>query len=102
MALAAASGASERIAAPIHGVAGTRGRAVGTRVLPDLTQFATELLAGHSPVVADVVTQLDDMALDLELVLLQPGDVQFLARGTALELTGDVLVVVANDTGRCE
>jgi hypothetical protein len=38
------------------------------------------------------------VALDLELVLFQPGDVQFLAGSAALELTGDVLVVVADDT----
>lgn len=37
------------------------------------------------------------MALDLQLVLLQPRDVQFLPRGAALELAGDVLVVVADD-----
>lgn len=100
MALAATSGAGERTAVdtPIHGVASAGRRAVGARVLPDLAQFTAELLAGHGPVVADVITQLDDVALDLELVLFQPGDVQFLAGSAALELTGDVLVVVADDT----
>jgi hypothetical protein len=102
VALASASGASERTAvdAPIHGIARARRRAVRTRVLPDLAQFTAELLSSHGPVVADVIAQLDDVALDLELVLLQPGDVQFLAGGAALELTGNILVVVADDTGK--
>lgn len=100
VALATTSRAGERttVDTPVHGVASARRRAVGAGVLPDLTQFTAKLLASHSPVVADVVTQLDDMALDLELVLLQPRDIKLLARGTALELTGDVLVVVADDT----
>lgn len=37
------------------------------------------------------------MALEVELVLLEPRDVELLARGAALELTSDVLLVVADD-----
>jgi hypothetical protein len=40
------------------------------------------------------------VALELELVLLEPADVEFLARGAALELAVDVLFVVADDPGR--
>lgn len=39
------------------------------------------------------------MALEFELVLFQPADVEFLARGATLELAGDVLFVVADDSG---
>ena len=37
------------------------------------------------------------MALEVELVLLEPGDVEFLARGAALELAGNVFLVVTDD-----
>lgn len=37
------------------------------------------------------------MALEVHLVLLDPADVQLLARGATLELAGEVLLVVAND-----
>lgn len=37
------------------------------------------------------------MALQVKLVLLEPAEVEFLARGSTLELTGDVLLVVSND-----
>lgn len=37
------------------------------------------------------------MALDVELVLLEPRDVELLASGAALELTRDVLFVVSNN-----
>lgn len=37
------------------------------------------------------------MTLDVELVLLEPRDVQLLASGAALELTRDVLLVVSNN-----
>lgn len=72
--LAATSGAGEGSThAPVHAVAGAGCGAVRAAVLPDLAQFTAELLTGHGPVVANVVTQLDNMTLDLELVLLQPG-----------------------------
>lgn len=60
---------------PVHAVAGAGRGAVRAAVLPDLAQFTAELLAGHGPVAADVITQLGDVTLDLELVLLQPGNV---------------------------
>ena len=40
------------------------------------------------------------MALELQLVLLEPADVELLARGAALELPRDVFLVVADDSGR--
>ena len=39
------------------------------------------------------------MALDVELVLLQPRDVELLSGCAALELARDVLLVVADDLG---
>ncbi len=35
------------------------------------------------------------MALQVELILLEPGDIELLAGGAALELASDVLFVVA-------
>lgn len=37
------------------------------------------------------------MALDVQLILLEPTDIEFLARSTALELTSNVLFVVTHD-----
>jgi hypothetical protein len=42
------------------------------------------------------------MALELELVLLEPADVEFLAGSAALELARDVLLVVADNPVGCE
>lgn len=98
--LAAPRWASQRPAGTgvVHAVPVAGRRAVGSAVLPDLTQLAAQLLTSHGPVVLDVVTELHDVALDLKLVLLQPRHVEFLPGGTALELTGNVLVVVTDDT----
>jgi hypothetical protein len=38
------------------------------------------------------------VALEFELVLLEPADVELLAGGAALELAGDVFLVVADDS----
>lgn len=38
------------------------------------------------------------MTFKIELVLFEPGDVEFLAGGTALELAGNVFLVVADDS----
>ena len=65
-----------------------------------MAQLAAELLARGGPVGADVVAQVLDVALELELVLLEPADVEFLAGGAALELPRDVLFVVADDSGK--
>lgn len=40
------------------------------------------------------------MALQVDLVLLEPADVELLAGGAALELAGEVLLVVADDPAR--
>lgn len=99
MGLAAASraGQGSTAIAVVHAVAGAGCRTAGSAVLPDLAQFAAQFLTGHGPVVADVVADLHHMPLNLQLVLFQPRDVELLARGAALELTGDVLIVIADD-----
>lgn len=37
------------------------------------------------------------MTLEVELVLLEPGDIELLARGAALQLSRDVLLVITDD-----
>ena len=39
------------------------------------------------------------MAFEVEFVFLKPGDVEFLAGGSAFELAGNVLFVIADDSG---
>jgi hypothetical protein len=75
----------------------TTGGTVGSAGLPELSEVFTELLAGCGPVCADRVTQFGDVALDVELVLLEPRNVELLASGAALELTRNVLFVVSNN-----
>lgn len=58
--------------AVIDAVASTGRGATRSAVLPDLTQFTAEFLAGHGPVAADVVADFGDVAFDFEFVLLQP------------------------------
>jgi hypothetical protein len=65
---------------------------------PELFELAAEFLAGGGPVGADVVAQILDVALEFQLVFLEPADVKLLARGAALELAGDVFLVVADDS----
>ena len=74
------------------------GGAAGAAGLPVLAQFLAEFLAGGGPVVADAVAELGDVAFEVEFVLFQPRDVEFLPRGAALELPGDVFFVVAHDS----
>lgn len=38
------------------------------------------------------------MSFEVELVLLEPGDIEFLAGGAAFELAGNVFLVVADDS----
>lgn len=73
-----------------------RSRTAGLQELADV--FA-EFLAGGEPVRANVVAELGECALEVQLVLLEPGDVEFLSAGATLELTRDVFVVVAYDSG---
>ena len=84
-------------AAQVDAVPGTRGRTAGSTVLPELPQFAAQFLTGGRPVCTNIISDLGDMALDFQLVLLEPRHVQFLSGSTALELTGDVLVVVTDN-----
>lgn len=75
------------------------GRAARAAALPVLAEFLAQFLAGDGPVVADGVAELGDVAFEVEFVLFEPGDVEFLPRGAALELAGDIFFVVANDSG---
>ena len=65
---------------------------------PVLAELPAELLAGRGPVVGDVFTQFLDVTLEVQLVLLEPADVELLAGGTALELAGHVFFVIADDS----
>lgn len=58
---------------------GPRSRAGRPAILPELSQFLTDLVSCAGPVVANIVSQLGDMASEIQLVLLQPADVEFLA-----------------------
>ena len=69
--------------------------------MPELAEVFAEFLASCCPVCFDAVAQLGHGALDVELVLLEPGDVELLARSAAFELAVDVLVVVADDSEVC-
>lgn len=79
-----------------RGCAGGAGRPAR---LPELAEVFAEFLAGCCPVCFDAVTQLGHGALNVELVLFEPGHVEFFARCAAFELAVDVLVVVADDSG---
>ena len=74
------------------------GRALGTADGPELLQLATKFLASSRPVVCDVLSQILDVALEVQLVLLEPADIEFLAGCSTLELSSNVLLVVANDS----
>ena len=70
----------------------------GSAILPVLSQFFAQFLAGRGPVVADAVAEFGDVAFEVEFVLFEPGDVEFLSGGAAFELAGDVFFVVADDS----
>lgn len=42
------------------------------------------------------------MALDIQLVLLEPADIELLSRSASLKLSGNVLFVIANDSVKVE
>lgn len=65
---------------------------------PELAQLAAELLSGRGPVAADVVSQILHMAFQVQLVLLEPADVEVMPRGAPLQLPVDVFFVVAHDS----
>lgn len=81
-------------------VAKLTGWALGSARGPKLAQLSAELLPRGRPVRADIVAQLLDVALEIELVLLEPGDIELLARGTALQLPRDILLVITDDPVR--
>lgn len=74
-------------------------RAAWSAILPILAQFLAQFLAGGGPIIADTIAQFGDVAFEVEFIFFEPGDVELLARGTAFELAGDVLLVVAHDSG---
>jgi hypothetical protein len=84
-----------------HGICllagGSPGRAARATRLPEVAEVLCELLARGGPVGLDAVAELDHVALEVELVLLEPRHVELLARGAALQLAVDVLVVVTNN-----
>lgn len=67
-------------------------------ILPELPQFLPDLAARTGPIETYAVPELGDVAAEIQLVLLEPADVEFLAGGAALELAGDVFFVVADDS----
>jgi hypothetical protein len=72
-------------------------RAVIPAGAPELAELLGQFLARHVPVVPDAFAEFANVTLDLELVLLQPGHVEFLAGRAALELAGYVFIVVTDD-----
>ena len=66
-----------------------------------MAEVLCELLASSCPISFDAVAELDHVALEVELVLLEPRDVELLARCAALQLAVDVLVVIADDPRCC-
>lgn len=74
-----------------------RGWALRSASRPELTQFLAQLLARGCPVGPDVITEVLDVALHVQLILFKPANVEFLARGTALELTRNVLLIITHD-----
>ena len=63
-----------------------------------MSQLLSQLLPGGGPIVADAVAKLNNMAFKVYLILLEPGDIQFLARGATLELARDILLVVFDNS----
>ena len=61
-----------------------RRRASRSRTLPELPQVSADFATGGAPVGLDAVPELRDMAFDVQFVLLQPADIQFLAAGSSL------------------
>ena len=66
-------------------------------ILPELSQFLRKLLAGRRPVVTDTIAKFGNMTLQVQLVLFEPGYIEFLTRRSAFELTCNVFLVIAND-----
>lgn len=69
--------------------------------MPELAEVLCELLSSRGPVSFDAVAEFYHIALEVELVFLEPGNVELLARCTTLQLAVDVLVVIADDPTLC-
>lgn len=78
------------------------GRTVRPAVLPELTQLLAQFLTSRRPVVSDTVAQFTHVTLDLQLILLEPRDIELLSRSAPLELTSNVFVVVTDNPARFE
>ena len=81
-------------------VARCTSRAARSACLPELPQLLAQLLAGSRPVSADRISNFRNMTLQIQLVLLEPRDVELLSRSTALKLTGNVLLVITDNPAR--
>lgn len=64
---------------------------------PELFKFFGEFLASSRPIVADTFTELHNMTLEVKLILLEPGDIQFLPSTSTLELPSNIFFVVPDD-----
>lgn len=73
-------------------------RATRATALPKLSQFLSNLLTGRSPVHANTISDFRYVALEIQLVFLQPGHIEFLSRCATLELAGDVFLVITHDS----
>lgn len=72
--------------------------ALGSAGGPKHAQLLAQLGAGSGPIRPDVIPQVLDMPLDVHLVLLEPANVELLAGGATLKLSGDVFLIVAHDS----
>lgn len=81
-----------------HSQTKTRRRTLRSADGPVLAQLLGKILAGSSPVGADVLAQVLNVSLKVELILLEPADIELLPGSAALELTGNILLVIAHDS----
>ena len=49
---------------------------------------------------ADVLAELGHVAFEVQLILLEPANVEFLTTGAALELACNVLFIITDDSGK--
>jgi hypothetical protein len=79
-------------------VTGHPSRTAGTATLPEFVKLLSDFLACCRPVCTDTVPYLCDMTLEVKLIFLEPRNVEFLSRCSALELPGDIFLVVADNS----
>ncbi len=76
----------------------SRSRAGWSTALPKLPQLFSNLTSCAGPITANTIPKLGDVTSEIELVLLEPADVEFLTGCATLELAGDVFFIVADDS----